>query len=504
MAMKHYLTFTFLLIFLFLNTVLYIGFVPLFHEEPRRAIIAQEMLITGNYMIPTVYQEPYIKKPPMQNWMIALTSVMDKTVSNFDTRLPSIISYLLLILIIFNFLRINGDVFAFKAALIAATSYVILFSYSYVAEPDMLLTFLTFAAYILFITNPFKLEYIVFSSLLMGLGILTKGTSPLFFYPGIIVYAIFFSEKKLKFIRNIGLHLLISATIPLAWLLLYHFSGGDVSNIYGGFYSEAAGRAKGSIKEIATHILIFPFRVFCALFPWSLVIFFAFKKNVGFKKDPVYISSFIIFLISFLIMAVLPAGKGRYFMPAVPFFAVIAAYHIDEVKLMDIRVRGVILICFSIVFIAGIFYFLFQGIYLQPIIFFIALAGVYMHYKSGQRSIFADTLILILFFAVGYFNGFYFNKSLYYTNYEEKALEIKTHLDKPDYPIVLDNDINPIKLAVNLERTTAKVIFRRNIANFKNYYLLTNQEEMGNCLLIHKTDFSRNYDFTLYLFECNE
>jgi len=37
--------------------------VPLYHEEPRRALIAEEMLISNNFIKPTVLKETYLKSP---------------------------------------------------------------------------------------------------------------------------------------------------------------------------------------------------------------------------------------------------------------------------------------------------------------------------------------------------------------------------------------------------------------------------------------------------------
>ncbi|MEO1174488.1 MAG: hypothetical protein AAFX94_20900, partial [Myxococcota bacterium] len=40
-------------------------------EEPRRCMVAFEMIERDNYVVPTVYNEVYTKKPPLQNWVIA-------------------------------------------------------------------------------------------------------------------------------------------------------------------------------------------------------------------------------------------------------------------------------------------------------------------------------------------------------------------------------------------------------------------------------------------------
>ena len=43
-------------------------------EEPRRCLVAMEMIASGDYIVPTVMGETYLKKPPLYNWLIALAA----------------------------------------------------------------------------------------------------------------------------------------------------------------------------------------------------------------------------------------------------------------------------------------------------------------------------------------------------------------------------------------------------------------------------------------------
>jgi hypothetical protein len=45
---------------------------PLTWEEPRRCLVALEMIYRGDYVVPHVLGEPYRNKPPLQNWLIVL------------------------------------------------------------------------------------------------------------------------------------------------------------------------------------------------------------------------------------------------------------------------------------------------------------------------------------------------------------------------------------------------------------------------------------------------
>lgn len=166
---------------------------PLYHEEPRRVIIANEMLLKGNYIIPTVCNENYLKKPPFQNWVILFLGKLNSgKITNFIARFPSILSYLLTGLFLFSLFKDRKQ--GFVASLIFLTSYVTLISYANKAEPDIMFTFFVFLSYYFWIKLD-SLNYYIASVIFMGFGILTKGIAPAFFYPGILFYYVI--EKKI-------------------------------------------------------------------------------------------------------------------------------------------------------------------------------------------------------------------------------------------------------------------------------------------------------------------
>ena len=60
-----------LLILLYLVSIFApLNILPLSFEEPRRGVVALEMIISGNYIVPTINGELYLNKPPIHNWSI--------------------------------------------------------------------------------------------------------------------------------------------------------------------------------------------------------------------------------------------------------------------------------------------------------------------------------------------------------------------------------------------------------------------------------------------------
>src|SRR5262249_9884687 len=66
-----------------------LGAGELYRTENLRAIIAAEFLRSGNWIVPTLYGEPLLTKPPGMYAAIALVSTPFGGVSEWTARLPS-------------------------------------------------------------------------------------------------------------------------------------------------------------------------------------------------------------------------------------------------------------------------------------------------------------------------------------------------------------------------------------------------------------------------------
>src|SRR2546423_5711974 len=69
-------------------------------EEGRRIEPAVEMLETGDWLVPHFNGRPYLRKPPLVNWMIALSFKTFGVRNEWTARLPSVLSVLALALVI--------------------------------------------------------------------------------------------------------------------------------------------------------------------------------------------------------------------------------------------------------------------------------------------------------------------------------------------------------------------------------------------------------------------
>src|SRR4029077_14156610 len=55
-------------------------------------------LETGNYIVPQVGSEPYLRKPPLVNWLVAACFKLSGTRNEWMARLPSVVAVLVVAL----------------------------------------------------------------------------------------------------------------------------------------------------------------------------------------------------------------------------------------------------------------------------------------------------------------------------------------------------------------------------------------------------------------------
>jgi 4-amino-4-deoxy-L-arabinose transferase-like glycosyltransferase len=71
-----------------------LGSTELKGEEGRRILPAVTMLETGNWLVPYVGGKPFLRKPPVMNWLIALSFKVTGVKNEWTARLPSVLAVL--------------------------------------------------------------------------------------------------------------------------------------------------------------------------------------------------------------------------------------------------------------------------------------------------------------------------------------------------------------------------------------------------------------------------
>ncbi len=300
-------------------------------DEPTRAIVALEMIISGNYFTPTINGEFYYNKPPLYNWIIA---AFFKTFnySEFILRLPVIIGLLLFGLSIFLFVKKElGLKQGFIVAMLFITSGRILFWDSFLGLIDITFSCLVYTSFMAIYFLHKKQKYLALflvSYLLTAITFLMKGLPSLVFQA--ITLLTFFTYKKefmkllsWKHFAGIGLFVLIVGSYYFVYAKY-----NSLDNVFTTLFSESEKRTiiNYGWKRFITHLFTFPFEMFYHFFPWSILgIFFFSRKFYSIVKSNDFLwYNFLIFIFNILIYWTSPETYPRYiFMLFPPIFTVL-------------------------------------------------------------------------------------------------------------------------------------------------------------------------------------
>jgi len=330
-----------ILLFLFLFIVLWVnlGNQPLYMEEPRRALIALEMWLSHNYLVPTQFGEIYTSKPPLYNWLLLGLFRLCCTTNEWLVRLPTVFSLLGVFFLTYHVgKKYVGIKFAVYAAFFFVISADLLIVFSLLGEIDVFYSLITvsslFSIFHFFQQKQFW-KLFLWSYFFAALGFLTKGV-PSIAYVGIslTVYFIYQKELKqlfsLKHLAGIFLFLFIVGT----YFLMYHQQA-DAKKYLLDLVGEASKKSTLGgfpLLRYLKHLVLFPIQTVGALFPTSLLILFLNKVSVKriLKQNPLLGFSAIIVLSNIILYWISPGSKQRYIYPLYPFISIFLVYFFLE------------------------------------------------------------------------------------------------------------------------------------------------------------------------------
>src|SRR5262245_19228359 len=155
------------------------GVLPIRGEEPTRAQIALEMVERGDWVVPRQQGEPFLIRPPLQNWLIAASCLTFGTWDVWAVRFPSLLATLLTTLLIYGYGRTFLSRLGALAAAAAFATLVAMFQMGRQAETEALFILLVSASLLLWHWGlvrrwPAALTFAAGYGL-MALAMLTKG-----------------------------------------------------------------------------------------------------------------------------------------------------------------------------------------------------------------------------------------------------------------------------------------------------------------------------------------
>ena len=287
-------------------------------EEGRRILPAITMLETGNYVVPYVGGEPYLRKPPLINWLVAGSFKLFGAQNEWTARLPSALSVLAVAL---AFLTVSapslGKNGAFFAALMWLTS-VGMIEKGRLIEIEALYVSLTGLAIILWLSwwQQRRSPWLVWTVpwIFLGLGLLAKGPLHLLFFY-MIVAAVLFQTGQSRQVTHPAhaLGVAIMLGIFAAWAVPYLKMTPDLyaAKVWS---RQLTGRLGADDFKLSSWIWNLPRAVAYGL-PWVLFLFFV-RSTFGQSREGRIARGLAWgIVIPFVAVNLLPSALPRYTMP---------------------------------------------------------------------------------------------------------------------------------------------------------------------------------------------
>jgi 4-amino-4-deoxy-L-arabinose transferase-like glycosyltransferase len=298
-----------------------LGSIAIKGEEGRRILPAVRMLETGNYIVPQVGSNPYYRKPPLVNWLVAASFKLFGVRNEWTARLPSALSVLVVAI---AFVTVARATLGARGSIIAAVIWLTnigIIEKGRLIEIEALYVSLCGLAIILWLSFFLqkKSPWLTWlpASVFLGLGLLAKGPTHLVFFYGIVI-AVLACWKDWRILVHpahvVGLVVMIG--IAAAWAIPFlHATTSQVAiDKWSGQYS---GRLKGIDFKFLDWIQNVP-RSLIYFLPWLLL--FPFTR---FSKLPEQSEQRLARALSwgtalpFLAVNLVPGGLARYSMPAI-------------------------------------------------------------------------------------------------------------------------------------------------------------------------------------------
>lgn len=303
-------------------------------DEPRRAVVALEMILSGNYIVPTLNGEPYLNKPPLLNWLTVSSYQLLGSYSEFAHRLPTIVTLLALCLVIFFTNRATlGNKTALLVVLALLTNGRVLFLDSFIGMIDIPFALLVYALFMAVYyfgqAGRYRALFLV-TYLLTALAFLTKALPALVFCGfTLLTYFIFFDNwRRLLSIDHVLGILLLVAILGTYYGMYLHASGVDLTSLLQTIFYESTKRTviRFGVVETLIHIVSFPFTMLANFAPWSFIALLLFNKHI---RETLWANRFVRYNMLILVANLLvywssPEVHPRYLLMHAPLFYTVA------------------------------------------------------------------------------------------------------------------------------------------------------------------------------------
>jgi len=285
-------------------------------EEPRRVLPAVAMLETGNWIVPQLCGEPFLRKPPLVNWLIAASFKITGIQNEWTARLPSVLAVWLLGVGILFFC---GSWLGVETALVAAIIAIAHFGMidkGRMAEIEAEYIALSGLAAVAWLALHVQkksvwLQWLI-PALFLGISFLAKGPVNLvFFYPMVLAVLVAERDWRTLFSPAHFLGMLIMGGIFAAWLVPYaHLAPPNAAEVAA---HQSAGRFTSDFN-LMNWLTCIP-RGLINFLPWVLLAPLCWRRDVVEREGAWFVAARRALVATFVILLLLPGMLPRYSQP---------------------------------------------------------------------------------------------------------------------------------------------------------------------------------------------
>ena len=288
-------------------------------EEGRRILPAVRMLETGNYLVPQFGHAPYVRKPPLVNWLVAASFKLTGYRNEWTARLPSVLCVLAVAL---AFITVARASLGASGSLIAALIWLANFGTiekGRLIEIEALYVSLFGLGIICWLSwwqqrrSPWLTWTVPW--IFLGLGLLAKGPLHLVFFYAVVIAVLYRAGEVRKLVHVAHLiGIIIMLGIFAAWAVPYwHAMRG--ANLGHAWSAQLTGRLGGDDFKLGSWLQNIP-RGLAFFLPWTLLLPLVGKARFATQSEK-SLSRVLLWscAIPFLIVNLLPGALPRYAMP---------------------------------------------------------------------------------------------------------------------------------------------------------------------------------------------
>lgn len=310
-------------------------------EEPRRAIVSLEMLLTGEWIVPHINGWSYYNKPPLFNWIMAASFWLFGSYDEWVVRFPSLLSACIHALLIYYISKrfIQKEAAIYAAFMYLCCAEILFYGTITSGEIDLffsLITFLQVTAIFHYSEKNSWWKLFLVSYFFTTLGLLTKGLPSLAFQA--LTLLVWMSYQR-KFLRLLSIQhvagIALLGILSGLYFYAYHLQD-DLIGFLVRQYKEAAMRTGLETESTSTGAFLFIPNFLKLFAPWSILIVLFFKRSKLLFQSSRYVQFWaLFFLVNIPIYWISGEFKARYyyiFLSAISILTAVA--YVENIEFM--------------------------------------------------------------------------------------------------------------------------------------------------------------------------